>query len=90
MFNSTWIKTKVKSTVDSSCLNDTGKSNEPKSTYEYFKGYKKDFFKLDGIYAFYLGFAITTFGAVSITTWQWWAIVVPTIMMINFFKKGDL
>lgn len=59
------------------------------SKFEYFKGYMKDFFRLDGIYAFYLGAALTSFGAVSITTWQWWAIIVPTIMMVNFFKKEE-
>ena len=80
------VMNKNKSTIDPSSLNETP---EPKSTYEYFKGYMKDFFRLDEIYAFYLGFAITTFGAVSITTWQWWAIIVPTIMMVNFFKKEE-
>ena len=46
-------------------------------------------FKWESLYAFYLGVAVTSFGGISLLTWQWWAIIVPTIMMVNFFKKED-
>ena len=33
--------------------------------------------------AFYLGFAIAAFGNISFLMWEWWAICVPTIVLLK-------
>jgi hypothetical protein len=35
------------------------------------------------------GASLTAFGGVSIIQWQWWVIIVPTIVLMNFLEKEE-
>ena len=80
--NSTWNRTEVKITLDS-----TGFNKPASSTYIRVKLYLKELFAPERWWAFYLGASLTAFGGVSVTQWQWWAIIVPTIVLMNFLEK---
>ena len=40
-------------------------------------------------YAFYLGSAVALFTGYGLATWQWWAINVPTLILISFARYED-
>lgn len=44
------------------------------------------FFK-ESAYAMYLGAAVTAFTGLTISDWKWWAITVPTIILVVATKK---
>lgn len=45
---------------------------------------------LDGLYAFYLGASLSIFGGIYYTDLNFYLIVVPTIVLINVFKKDSV
>ena len=46
----------------------------------------KEFFSLKSLWAFYLGASVTAFAHVNYLQWEFWAIIVPTIVLENMFK----
>lgn len=83
--NSTWNKTEVKNTLDSSGFNKP----DTNSTCTRIKLFLKELFAPERWWAFYLGASLTAFGGVSIIQWQWWVIIVPTIVLMNFLEKEE-
>ena len=81
---STWNRTEVKNTLDSSGFN-----KPESSTYTRVKLYMKEFFAPERWWAFYLGASLTAFGGVSVIQWQWWVIIVPTIVLMNVLEKEE-
>ena len=47
----------------------------------------KEFFSLQSLWAFYLGASVTAFAHVTIIQWEFWAIIVPTVILNNAFKR---
>lgn len=39
-------------------------------------------------YAMYLGGAVTAFVGSTLDSWQWWAIVIPTVFLVTLRGKN--
>jgi len=44
---------------------------------------------IKGTYAFYMGFALSLFFDAGLTDWRWWAIAIPSMLVMELLTSKN-